>query len=151
MTQGMPVRDDAGPARPEAARARRADADRRWVRWPFRVVITAAAALLFDQAVYAGQFLAGAFPALHTHRENATVAGITVLAAALAAVPLRRPGGGPWWPMLACLGLFGLIAVQIVLGFGRVLAVHIPLGVTIIGLAAALAVWAWRYDGRARR
>jgi hypothetical protein len=121
------------------------------VRWPFRVVITAAATLLFDQAVYAGQFLVGAFPALHTHRENAAVAGITVLAAALAAVLLRWPGGGPWWPMLACLGLSGLIAVQIGLGFGRVLAVHIPLGVTIIGLAAALAVWAWRYDGKPRR
>lgn len=114
------------------------------VYWPFRVVMTVAAVLLFDQAVFAGQFLSGGYGALLTHRENATFAGITVVVAALAAVPIRWPGGGPWWPIPACLGLFGLIAVQIVVGFARLLAVHVPLGVSIILLAAALTVWAWR-------
>lgn len=56
-----------------------------WVYWPFRVVVSAAGVLLFNQAVFAGQFLSGTFGAVHTHRENATVAGIVVLAAALAA------------------------------------------------------------------
>ena len=107
--------------------------------------MSAAALLLFDQAVFAGTFLAGSFTALHTHRENATYAGLTVLAAAACAALIRWPGRGPYWPMLACLGLFALIALQIVLGFARALAVHVPLGVTIIGLAAALTVWAWRY------
>jgi heme A synthase len=111
---------------------------------PFRIVITAAAVLLFDQAVFAGQFLAGTFGSLHTHRENATVSGLTVLGAAVAAVPIRWPGGGPIWPVFACLGLFGLIALQIVLGFARVIAVHVPLGVSIILLATLLAVRAWR-------
>jgi hypothetical protein len=130
------------------ARARRTTVQPRtgagWVYWPFRVVVSAAGVLLFNQAVFAGQFLSGTFGAVHTHRENATAAGIAVLAAALAAVPIRWPGRGPSWPILACLGLFGLIALQMRLGFARVLAVHVPLGVAIIVLAVLLVLWAWR-------
>jgi hypothetical protein len=129
------------PRRPRGLRAGPACG---WAHLPFRIVITAAAVLLFDQAVFAGQFLAGTFGSLHTHRENATVAGIVVLGAALAAVPVRWPGKGPIWPMFACLGLFGLIALQIALGFARILAVHVPLGVSIILLTTLLAVRAWR-------
>jgi hypothetical protein len=117
----------------------------RWPRWAFRITTTVAAVMLFDQAVFAGQFLSGTYDALHVHRENATYAGISVLVAAVAAVLVRWPGRGPWWPIVACAGIFGLIALQIVLGFARVISVHIPLGVLIILTAAALAVWAWRY------
>jgi len=113
--------------------------------WPFRVSMTVAAVLLFDQAIFAGRMLSGSFPALHTHRENATFAGIAVLVAAVCAIPLRRPGRGPLWPAFAGLGLFALIALQIVLGFTRVLIVHVPLGVSIILLAVLLTIWAWRY------
>jgi hypothetical protein len=116
-----------------------------WAHWPFRIGISVAAVMLFDQAVFAGQFLAGTYGSLHTHRENATYAGISVVIAALCAVPLRWPGRGPVWPALACAGLFALIALQIVLGFTRTLAVHIPLGVTIIAVAVGLTLWAWRY------
>jgi uncharacterized membrane protein YozB (DUF420 family) len=45
---------------------------------------------------------------------------------------------------VAGLGLIGLIAGQIALGFARLLTVHIPLGVAIIVLAVLLTVWAWR-------
>jgi len=110
-----------------------------------RITSSLAALLLFNQAVFAGQFLAGTFPALQTHRDNATYAGLTVLAAAAAAALIRWPGRGPRWPMFAFLGLFGLIAVQIALGFTRVLAVHIPLGVTIILCGGLLTAWSWRY------
>src|ERR1700753_1561344 len=96
-----------------------------WTYWPFRVVVTVATVLLIDQPIYAGQFLSGTFSALHTHRENATVAGIAVLAATVAAVPIRWPGRGPLWPLLAGLGLFALIAGQIALGVARLLTVHI--------------------------
>lgn len=116
-----------------------------WTPWPLRITASLAALLLFDQAVFAGQFLAGTFGALHTHRENATYAGIAVLVAAASAALLRWPGGGPLWPLFAFLGLFALIALQIVLGFARTLALHIPLGVLIILSALTLAVWSWRY------
>jgi hypothetical protein len=116
----------------------------RWPRWVFRLTSTLAAVMLFDQAVFAGQFLSGGYDALHVHRENATFAGIAVLVSAVAAVLVRRPGRGPWWPILGCVGIFGLVGLQIVLGFARVITLHVPLGVTIILLATALAVWAWR-------
>jgi hypothetical protein len=139
-TPAMEARGD-GPAPPRA-----------WI-WPwvwplaylpFRLLVSAAAVLLFDQAVFAGQFLSGTFGALHTHRENATVAGLVVVGAALAAIPIRWPGHGPIWPLFACVGLFGLIALQITLGFRRELTVHVPLGVSIIVLASLLAIWAWK-------
>ncbi|HEV3355455.1 MAG TPA: hypothetical protein VG247_01610 [Pseudonocardiaceae bacterium] len=115
-----------------------------WHYWPYRIVLSIAAVLLFDQAVFAGQFIAGGYSSLATHRENATYAGIALLVAALAAVPIRWPGRGPWWPVAATFGLFLLVAGQIVLGFTRVVAVHVPLGVTIIVLVALLVFWAWR-------
>lgn len=121
----------------------------RLIHWPFRLSMSVAALMLFDQSVFAGQFLSGSFTALHTHRENATYAGIAVLIAAASAALLRWPGSpsshGPVWPLLACLALFGLIALQIVLGFTRTLTVHIPLGVTIILVATGLTVWSWRH------
>ena len=125
---------------PDTAGVRRST----WAHWPFRLCISAATVLLVDQPVFAGQFLAGSYPALHTHRENATYAGIAVLVAAAAAVLLRWPGRGPWWPMAACVGLFGLIALQIQLGFARLVTVHVPLGVAIIVPAVGLTVWSWR-------
>lgn len=130
----------AAPDAPDAPVER----DSRWARWPFRIAMTVATVMLFDQAVFAGQFLGGSYPALDTHRENATYAGIAVLVAAVCAIPLRWPGRGPWWPITACVGLFGLIAAQIALGFARMLALHIPLGVAIIVAGIALTVWAWR-------
>jgi heme A synthase len=110
----------------------------------FRITSTVAAVMLFDQAVFAGQFLSGSYDSLHVHRENATFAGISVLISAVAAIFVRWPGRGPWGPILACTGVFGLIGLQIVVGFARVISLHIPLGVATILLASALAIWAWR-------
>ncbi|MBT2553020.1 hypothetical protein [Arthrobacter sp. ISL-5] len=105
---------------------------------------TAAAIMLFDQAVFAGQFLSGSYDSLAVHRENATFAGISVLISTVAAVLVRWPGRGPWWPIAACIGIFALIGLQIVFGFARAISVHVPLGVAIIMVATGLAVWAWK-------
>jgi hypothetical protein len=118
-------------------------------RMVFRIGCTVSAVLLFNQAVFAGQFLGGSFGALHTHRENATIAGIAVLVTAASGLVVRLRGG-PGWPALACLGLFGLIGLQILLGFQRRLTVHIPLGVAIIILMVLVTVWSWRSPGSQR-
>ncbi|MDI1466058.1 hypothetical protein QEZ54_34290 [Catellatospora sp. KI3] len=117
----------------------------RWVVWPFRLLITLAAILLLLQAVLAGQFLSGVYASLAAHAANAPLAGFTVLLAAVAAVLLRWPGRGPWWPMPAAFGLFLLTGFQIGMGYARLLAVHIPLGVSVIMLAGFLTGWSWRY------
>jgi hypothetical protein len=121
-----------------------APAKPRWPQWVLRVTSTVTAIMLFDQAVFAGQFLSGTYDALEVHRENATYAGISVLVSAVAAVLVRWPGGGPWWPIAAHLGVFGLVALQIVLGFDHTITLHVPLGVATILLAATLAAWSWR-------
>ncbi|GAA1873780.1 hypothetical protein GCM10009836_63500 [Pseudonocardia ailaonensis] len=116
-----------------------------WPGWAFRITSTVAAVMLFDQAVFAGQFLSGTYDSLLVHRENATYAGISVLVSLVAAVLVLRPGRGPWLPLAATLGVFGMVALQIVFGFERALTLHVPLGVLTILCAAAIAVWAWRF------
>ncbi|MCZ6461826.1 MAG: hypothetical protein O6705_06265, partial [Actinobacteria bacterium] len=56
----------------------------RWAVWAFRILITAAAVLLFNQAVLAGQFMSGTYEALEFHAFGATASEIVV---ALAIVP----------------------------------------------------------------
>lgn len=55
-----------------------------------------------------------------------------------------RPGRGPGWPALASLALLLAEILQLGFGYGRVLALHVPLGVAIFGLTVALALGAWR-------
>ena len=117
---------------------------RRWPVWTFRVLTTVSAILLFDQAIFAGQFLAGDYDAVRIHGDNASLAGIAVFLTTVSAGLLRWPGRGPWWP-LAAYGLLCLLVVaQIVMGYRRVIGVHVPLGVAMIALAVGLCVWAWR-------
>jgi hypothetical protein len=126
-----------------------------WPLWLLRVVVTVEAVLAFNQAVFAGQFLSGTYGAVSTHAVNANVTGIMLLVEAVAAALLWRRGGGPGWPALTALGLFVLAGVQIGIGYARVLALHIPLGVAIIVVDILMLVWVWRYrpdrgDGEAR-
>jgi uncharacterized membrane protein YfcA len=124
-----------------------------WPLWLFRVVVTVEAVLAFDQAVFAGQFISGDYGALNTHAANASVAGVVLLAEAVAALLWWRRGRGPGWPVLAALGLFVMAGAQIGVGYARLLAVHVPLGVTIIALDVLMLVWCWRYrpDRQSRR
>lgn len=117
--------------------------ERRWPLWTLRITMTAAAVLMFDQALLAGQFMSGAYPALATHRDMATVTGIALIASIVAAVLARRFGGAPRWPIVATSALLGLMALQAFAGFRSLLALHIPLGVTVIMLMSAVTVWAW--------
>ncbi|MGI8333189.1 hypothetical protein ACRYCC_24815 [Actinomadura scrupuli] len=117
---------------------------RRWTLWLFRGTVTLEAVLAITQAALAGGFLSGHYAMLDMHALGASATGVTAVVQTLAAVLLWRPGGGPGWPALASGALFAAEAAQIVLGYARVLVVHVPLGVTIIGCAVLLPVWAWR-------
>ncbi|MFF3513273.1 hypothetical protein [Streptomyces sp. NPDC002573] len=117
---------------------------RPWTLAVFRAVVTCEAALALGQAVLAGSFLSGHYGALDLHALNATATGLTALAQIVAALLLWRPGGGPSWPLLAGIALFGAEAGQIAMGYTRVLAVHVPLGVAIIACTFLMFGWAWR-------
>ncbi|MEU8419498.1 hypothetical protein AB0C15_01295 [Micromonospora sp. NPDC048835] len=117
---------------------------RPWPIWPFRLTITTAAVLAFDQAVFAGQFLSGSYEALHLHRDTATATVAAIAASIVTAILWRRAGAGPLWPLPAAIVLFVLTALQTWLGYQLILAAHIPLGVTIIVLLVALTAAAWR-------
>ena len=110
----------------------------------YRILITLAALVLFNQAVLAGQFMSGTFESLEFHRFGASVADGIVLFALVAAGLARYRRVYSWWPV----GLTGLLFVamqgQEFAGEERILTVHIPLGVFLIMSVSWLAVWAWR-------
>ena len=116
----------------------------RWPWWLFRLVASAEVVAALAQPVLAGGFLSGHYGLLALHQANATITGLTAAAMSLVGLLVWRPGGGPWWPAAVSAGVFGAEAGQIVLGYSRVLAVHIPLGVAIITALVLLLVWVWR-------
>jgi hypothetical protein len=115
-----------------------------WPRWLFRAAITCETVLAFAQAALAGGFLAGHYDFLRLHNENGTWTGIAGLLLIGCAVVQWRPGRGPSWPIFASCALFVAEAGQIFLGYARILAVHVPLGVAITVVVVGLLVWAWR-------
>jgi len=99
----------------------------------------------YGQAVLAGRFLSGDVGMLLAHRYNATD-GLVWLSVGLIVVTVigwRTGRVSGHLPALATV-LTVMIVVQVIMGFNRVLGVHIPLGVGIIVLSTVLAVWTWR-------
>ncbi|GAA1869581.1 hypothetical protein [Asanoa iriomotensis] len=133
---------------PAGARHRR---ERRWAYLPYRILISVAAVLVFLQPVLAGQFLSGTFGSLQRHQNVAALVDMVLIVAAPAAVLIKWPGGGPIWPSIATAAMLGVTALQNWAGFNRILGLHVPLGVTIVVLVLALAIWAWRPQAGRRR
>lgn len=118
-------------------------------RWPMRflrISLTVTALLMFGQAVLAGLFMGGESSAFGWHREMATVAGIALMVSIVAAILARRLGQAPRWPIGATTGMLALMSLLAFAGFRSLTALHVPLAVITILLAAALAVWALRYQ-----
>lgn len=111
----------------------------------FRILTTVLAVDAYLQAVLAGRFLSGDFGMLLGHRMNATL-GVAILSFLLVVVSIVawRTKQVPGRAVAYSTALSGAIVLQIIMGFDRVLGVHIPLGVAIIALSTVMAVWAWR-------
>lgn len=105
---------------------------------PLRVAVGLNAALVLAQAAFAGQFLGGNQPLLIAHQVNAEIIPLVALAQLVLAVLVWRPGRGPGWPAVASALLLVAVVFQIALGWAGQLALHVPLGVAIFGLTAAL-------------
>jgi hypothetical protein len=114
-------------------------------RWPWalvRTVIVMQAVDAYLQPVFAGRFLSGDFGMLGAHQHNATfgvfvLSLIQIVTAALA----WRLVKGPRWLVLAAVLLAAAVLTQIILGFDRIIGIHIPLGVAIIATMSWLAIW----------
>jgi len=138
MTTQLETEDLGGPA------VDRSTKSARWAVRAFRVPITVAAVILFNQSLSAGEFMSGRFEFLEFHRFGATAAEIVVLLAVIGAGWARFRRRYPLWLVGVTALLFGAIQVQEFAGEERVLSVHIPLGVSIIVTVILLTVWAWR-------
>jgi hypothetical protein len=115
-----------------------------------RAVVLAHAGLVLAQAAFAGRYLSGDAAGLRLHERNAELIVTLALVQLILAVLVWRPGRGPAWPALASLALWLAEVAQMSLGYGRVLGVHVPLGVAIFGLTVALAIGTWRLTGTGR-
>jgi hypothetical protein len=117
---------------------------RPWMRTLFRWFVTAAAVFAFAQAALAGAYLGGHYDALGLHGVNAMIALVAAFGATVLGVLVWKPGGGAWWPAAVSAGVFLAENAQTGLGYARLTAVHIPLGVAIIAGLLVLTLRAWR-------
>ncbi len=118
--------------------------------WALRVTLTLHLLGALGQPLLAGLFLAGDVDAIAWHGavgEALAAVALAVVAAALAHVALVRR---QWWILPGAVALFLADGLQIGWGHGRVLDLHVPLGVAITAVSVLLALWAWRPRGGRR-
>jgi hypothetical protein len=117
-------------------------------RWPIVVIRVLAVVVLLQvliQAALAGGFITGDVGLLGLHSANAILLVLTSAALLPATILLVRPGHGPWWPIMVSIALWVAIVFQVGLGFARLVGLHMPVGVSIMGLIAAFTWWAFSY------
>ncbi len=105
-----------------------------WLATALRAVVGIQAALVFAQAILAGQFLSGNADALSLHEMNGTeIITSVALVQLVLAILVWRPGRGPIWPAALSAVLLPAMIFQLEFGFEGRLALHVPLGVAIFG------------------
>jgi hypothetical protein len=116
----------------------------RWPWWLLRAVTALATLSAVTQAVLAGGVVAGRIEALPLHSANGLLLALVNMVLLVALVLVWRPGGGPVWTLFAGLLLAIATMIQLGVGFSPSLAVHVPLGTTVILAVLMLLVWAWQ-------
>ncbi|MDT0346420.1 hypothetical protein [Streptomyces litchfieldiae] len=92
-------------------------------------------------AAVAGLFVTGDIEMLDWHETYAMALNVLTLAQVVLAVLLWRRNRWLRWPMAAALGLLVMVAIQQILGDRRTLGGHMPLGMAICAVEAALVLW----------
>ncbi len=111
--------------------------------WLLRTGLTVHLLAALAQPVLAGMFLTGDVDAIDVHAATASALGLLCLTCAGLSLGYVIAGRGRIWIFPALLALFTVEAGQIIVGYSRVLQVHIPGGVTIVVASVLLAVWVW--------
>jgi hypothetical protein len=117
-------------------------------RWPVVVLRVLSIVVLLQvllQAGLAGGFVTGDVGLLGLHSANGILLVLTAAALIPAAILLVRPGRGPWWPIVFSVLFWQLVAVQVGFGFARQVGLHIPIGVSIMGLISGFTWWVCAY------
>lgn len=122
-----------------------------WAVWTLRCLVLLVTVLVLAQPVLAGLFVTGDVGMLELHGITASFLVALVAFQTIAAILVWRPGRGPAWPILASGAAFVVVELQAGLGYARVVAAHIPLGVLLFGLSVALLIAVWSPRLRQRR
>jgi hypothetical protein len=122
-----------------------------WTVGLLRALVIGTAVLIFAQPVTAGLFVTGDVGMLDLHALGHVLILFVLLAQIVAAVLVWRPGRGPAWPIWASVGLLVLTEIQAGFGFVRMLDLHFPGGVLLLGLAVAMVIGVWSPRLRVRR
>ncbi|MQA81909.1 MAG: hypothetical protein GEV10_26130 [Streptosporangiales bacterium] len=112
-----------------------------WTLWLFRVAVALELVSLLLQTGTAGELLEGVTSARVLHGGGSTFVHVFGLVTLVAAILVWRPGRGPWWPSVAGLVLLLAGFAQSAFGGAGQLALHVPVGVTLVVLATWLLVW----------
>jgi hypothetical protein len=116
-----------------------------------RVLAVLASLSAIGQPVLAGSYLGGEVDAIAIHELNAHIfTGLGVFQM-VAAIVFVWGGRGRTWPLYGSLGLVLAVQVQVFAGFEGPVALHIPLGVSIISMQILLTVWLFRAGAAALR
>jgi hypothetical protein len=120
-------------------------------RWPvvlFRATATAYALAAAAQPLLAGLLLSGSFSALKAHEVTGQAVGGLGILTLICAILLWQVGGGSVAAVRISGGLLVGVVLQIILGYDRLLALHVPLGVAMVAGIGRLALFAWREAGK---
>jgi hypothetical protein len=115
-----------------------------------RVVAVVHAIAVCLQPVLAGAYLNGSGAAIRWHEPiGLGLAFLSLVQIVIATIYWRSGGCGG--AVLVSLLLLAAEAFQISMGYTRRLAIHIPLGITIVAIVCAFAVWTFRPTAAVRR
>lgn len=116
-----------------------------------RIVLVLHAALIVAQPILAGYFLSGNVDAMNIHGPIGSSVWLVALIQFVVAAIYWLGGGGRSWPTVLTAVLFVAEFVQLVFGYQRNFAVHIPLGTAIVITVVWMAVWSFRPTARLSR
>lgn len=119
--------------------------------WALRTTAGVVAIAVVAQPVLAGMYLGGEFDALGVHAANATALILLAMLQIAIAAGYFWPGGGRVWPLAFAVAAFMAVGIQTGMGYERALAIHIPLGVTIVFSQLVFTCWVFTRRAAAPR
>ena len=108
-----------------------------------RLVAVLHATAICVQPIAIGIYLNGATTGLKIHEPVGIALTMFGLVQLIAAIVYWRHGGRLAAPVAALL-ILSAESVQVAMGFNKQLAIHIPLGIALIGSTIGFAIWSCR-------